>query len=55
MLIKLMKYPKQIVSPDAKPRDFCGNISAIIEKGRVKKPKVAEKMKKMTRNEGIQL
>lgn len=55
MLMKLMKYPTHIVRPEAKPRVLCGYSSTIIENGKVRKPRVLEKMKAMSRKAGNQL
>uniref|UniRef100_A0A182UUA0 Uncharacterized protein n=1 Tax=Anopheles merus TaxID=30066 RepID=A0A182UUA0_ANOME len=50
-----MTHPKKIVNPDAKPRILVGYTSAFIEKGSVRKPSVAVKIKATSSTVGIQL
>lgn len=55
MITNDIRYVKNTVIPEAGPRTFCGNSSAIIENGIVRNPSVLVKMYVMIRKVGIQL
>lgn len=55
MITNDIRYVKNTVIPEAGPRTFCGNSSASMENGIVRKPNVLVKMYVMIRNVGSQL